>query len=146
MYKDSEKQKAYQREWERRKRSGVPTRLTPHLTAEEREEILVRRKARKVVNNRRAGLKIRAKRRELIVDSFGDVCQICGGKWRSRLTMHKKDGQSHQKLQGVAFEVLKDAVRSGEFAYLCYRCHKSVHWCMEMLGMSWKEIELAVKK
>lgn len=31
-------------------------------------------------------------------------------------------------------------IDNDSYVRLCYYCHKSVHWCMEVLNISWKEI------
>jgi len=75
--------------------------------------------------------KIRKKALRLL----GDKCFFC--KRNKKLEFHKKDCQPH--ITGKNLAVLKNPE---EFALLCAQpCHGSVHFCFNILGITWEEIE-----
>ena len=66
---------------------------------------------------------------------LGNKCFFC--KRSNKLEFHKKDGQPHRA--GNALAVLKNPE---EFALLCAQpCHRSVHFCFNVLAIQWEEIE-----
>lgn len=79
-----------------------------------------------------------AGRKTLVETTLGVKCLFCG--YRDRLTSHRKDGQSHKPFNSMGQAEFRQHVESGEYVRVCYRCHKSVHWAMECLGLDWERI------
>lgn len=80
--------------------------------------------------------KWRWKVREEVYTILGDKCVLCGRV--KNLVLHEIYGKKHQ-LWCSAVEARK---RPKDFRLLCkWKCHTGVHFCMERLGMTWKEIE-----
>jgi hypothetical protein len=71
---------------------------------------------------------------------FGDSCFVCKKhRGNQRFELHEKQGNEHIKKPHIE---LKEKER---FVLLCKTCHRSVHWCMKYLGMSWVDISLALE-
>lgn len=132
-FKDPEARKKYARDWARRKKAGLQTRITEKLTD-------VERKRRKKIWDKKASEVQKKKRAKWKSDALGKACVICKIKSGIKLCAHRKDGQSHYDFNMFTNEEYKKAMESGKFVLLCYICHKSVHWCMKYLGMDWKQI------
>ena len=96
-------------------------------------------KHRKEVQRKRRE-KEAAKLKLLRLKYLGDSCVICKTK-RGKLFAHRKDGESHKELSNINLKEIQEELETDEYILLCYRCHKSVHWCMEKLGVKWKEIK-----
>ena len=79
-------------------------------------------------------------RREALLSCFGKSCSLCN--FEKRITIHEKRGKAHKDFRDMSWEEINDIInnKKNEYTSLCYRCHKHVHWCMEMLGMSWDDI------
>jgi len=75
------------------------------------------------------------RKRQEALSLLGGKCFFCG-KIR-RLVFHKKDGKAHGlPAWRAAFKSPK------EFVLLCKApCHRGVHFCMEHLNMTWKDIK-----
>jgi len=126
-YKIKEENRAYQREWTRRKRLGLPTK-----GIRQRELLLPEEKRRRKNVGRR---KLRAKNKERAFSILGDTCFFCGG--RRNLVFHEKNGVTHRGTPASSL-VLKNPE---SFVVLCkYPCHTGIHFCMEYLRMSWDDI------
>ena len=130
-YKNIEDKRRYQREWLRRKNAGLPTRLTVPNSPEERERLLKERR-------RRTTAKRRQRRRKYRDEYVGGQCYFCG--YPERLIVHRKDGEPHTKPSEWGLKKYHDEVKTGMYATLCYKCHKHVHWCMTILGLTWEEM------
>lgn len=131
-YKDKQKNREYQKEWAKRKRGGIPTKIINRLslTIEERKD---RRKKQLIESSKRR----RAKINRLIMESIGNKCFICGSTLN--LASHKKDGSKHHELNTI--EVIKQLMTdSNKWVRLCYPCHKSIHWIMKYFRWDWKKI------
>lgn len=123
--KDRQENRDYQREWTRRKRLGLPTKIKERETLTEEE----RRKRRREYNT-----KYRAGKREEADQIFGTKCYICQGE--RKIVLHEKNGIKHpcDCTARIAIKKRNDYVR------LCTGCHKAVHWCMNYFGMTWVDI------
>ena len=78
-------------------------------------------------------------RKSRVVDQYaGNSCLFCG--YVDRLVAHRKDGQAHKRFECMGENEHRAEFVSGKYIRLCFRCHKSVHWCMEYLGLGWEEI------
>jgi len=73
-----------------------------------------------------------------VEENLGKECFFC--TFTERLQCHRKDGTPHKRLESMRVSEFTQAMRSGDFVRLCFRCHKSVHWCMKYLHLSWQEI------
>ena len=65
----------------------------------------------------------------------GNICFFCSST--KNLLFHEITGQDHSGKNTITL-VLKNPEK---FRRLCIPCHKGVHFCMEILNLSWKEIE-----
>jgi hypothetical protein len=71
---------------------------------------------------------------------FGDLCFICRKqRGNERFELHEKNGEIHRKKPSLELR------EKDRFVLLCKTCHRSVHWCMEYLNMSWEQISLSRK-
>lgn len=77
----------------------------------------------------------RRKRREAL-KLLGSVCFFCGRDTK-RMTIHEKSGKGHKGTAVYLVFKFPD-----DFVLLCYPCHKTVHWCMEYLNMTWEDIKI----
>lgn len=88
--------------------------------------------------NKEKILEKKKKKREQIIEKilqqFGRTCFICGTdvKVKYKFAFHEISGRKHKNA-----EYLKNPEN---FVLLCKRCHLGVHFCMELLSLSWKEI------
>ena len=122
----------YRREWYQRKSAGLVTRIHPIFTNEER--ISATLKSRKNANERR-----RARIKNFLALIFGDKCFFCGFKHRQLI--HKKDGTKHKDFRSMRNEELLEVKnKKNEYVRVCPKCHKSIHWCMKYLNLTWNEI------
>ena len=86
----------------------------------------------------------RLEAKRLREEIFGRECTLCEvSQDESMLVIHRKDGTPHNPEQLWNPETLQN-LQSNEWARLCPTCHKSVHWSMKFLSMSWDEIERIV--
>ncbi len=131
-YKDIKVQKEYQRKWYLRKKQGLPTKTVISLSEEER---IKRRRA----TIQKACKKKRFLRKQAKYDKLGDICRICSRK-QYNLHAHRKDGKPHKEFHALTNEEYKKELDSGEYVHLCYRCHKGVHFCLDILKLTWSEI------
>ncbi len=133
---DTQKRREYQREWARRKRAGLPTKIVnkPRLTDEERRK-------RKNKSSRKSRIKTRIKQNKQIDELLGTSCIICDRDYK--LISHRKDGISHNS---NGYMMRKDVLKHPEeFVRLCYGCHKGIHWVMTYFGLTWGEITERLK-
>ncbi len=142
-YKDPEKQREYQRQWQWNKRRKLNTNLkgkisTKYLSILEKE--IRRKQIRKICHDNQ-----QIKRRNIKIKYLGDCCKICKINYinnkRVRMVSHKKDGAPHKNLVKYTNQEFLDAMKSGEFVLLCSLCHKRVHWLMQYFNFSWEQIE-----
>lgn len=71
-------------------------------------------------------------RKEALREEFGNKCVFCG---ISRgLEFHEIHGKNHSKALAYILG------HKNDFRLLDYNCHRSVHFCMKFLKLSWKEI------
>lgn len=172
-YKNKEKEKAYQKRYRQKNKEKLKVRRRQYCQ-ENKEQINAyakqywkENKERLNANKRRCWkekneqrnarqrqyyqenkeqIRIHDKRcyrgnREEALNLFGNCCYFCSkGKDKRRLEFHKKDGNSHPLPSAIL------ALKSpNEWTLLCRPCHKGVHFCMEILEMTWDEIELYFK-
>jgi len=83
----------------------------------------------------------KSERSDLFIRLFGTRCFFCNfeakkGQWTS---IHKKDGEKHKLPCTWSIKDLKN-IEADDYVRLCGTCHKSVHWCMKYLEMTWEEI------
>lgn len=130
-YRDRQKLREYQRDWCKRKRAGLPTRTTKLLTEEEK-------KAHIKISAMKSRRRRRKCRRNQLIEKFGK-CLICTDDYWMQL--HRKDGNQHKKWAEMTNAEFKTMLDGNDYVWLCYNCHKHVHWCMEHLGMTWQEIQ-----
>jgi hypothetical protein len=71
---------------------------------------------------------------------FGNYCFTCHKERKTeRFELHEKLGNNHRKKPWVEF------AEKERFVLLCKTCHRSVHWCMTYLDMSWEQISLNLR-
>ena len=46
----------------------------------------------------------------------------------------------HKDLSWMSLEDIRNELETGDYVRLCSRCHGCVHWCMNILGMNWDNI------
>jgi len=133
VFKDKRVQKEYQHNWYLRKKAGLETKTKPVLTPKEKYE---RTQRLKKIQNRL----IRQRKRDIIGKKIGSDCFFCGCV--IRLQAHRKDGKKHSSLPNLPKRNLISELEqnSDKYVRLCYKCHKSVHWCMKFMGLSWEQI------
>lgn len=128
-YKDPDKQRSWQREYQRRKRAGLPTKgISPRklLTEEEKKR-----------RQKESSKRYREKFKKQVSFLIGNKCIICGRDYK--LISHRKDGIDHSTgSNGMA--MVKDVINEPtKFVRLCWNCHKGVHWVMKYFDMDWDE-------
>ncbi len=131
--------KAYNRRWVYNKRHGLPTRTTPKLdlTAEDR-------RIRKNNRNKEYTKRRKENRKRRLIEKF-DVgfCPICEETYRMQL--HRKDGKPHKTWVSITNAEFDKVIQSDDYIWICYWCHKHIHWCMKYLRMTWDEIKTRLK-
>jgi len=143
-----QRHREYARQWMRNKRLGLPTRTTKKLTEEEKYE-------HRKTNNLKYVKKEREERNKLFDTVFGNTCFICkrghihyknDSLGRTILQIHRIDGKKHEIFVDMSKEDLMREINEhkNEYVRLCWRCHKSVHWCMEHFGFDWEKIKLLI--
>lgn len=147
--RDKQKLKETQHNWYLRKKSGLPTNTRITLTQEERKQHH-NESTKQWMKNRNL------ERQKLYDEIFGNECLIChiGHKIlndklkRSVLQIHRIDGQKHEIFIDMPqYKLLEELTNhKNEYVRICYKCHKSVHWCMEYLGLNWEQIKSLVTK
>lgn len=143
--KDPDENRIYQREWQRRKKLGLPTRgfwrkvslvggpkKVAKMSAEEK-------KIKKNENDKRWRRKEAKKRKALIKNSLGKICGFCNTQ-SGRLIAHRKDGVKHKYFYLLSTSELKDELDSDKYVLVCYLCHKGIHWAMKFLSLDWNQI------
>ena len=76
-----------------------------------------------------------AKHAKLLRDYFGNKCFICGKERnKERFELHEKNGEKHIS------HPMNEYMEKERFVLLCKQCHRSVHWCMKYLNMSWERL------
>lgn len=134
VYKDKNKQREYQREWASRKSKGLPTKIVnlPLKTEAEKKE----RKRKYTIDYAK---RVKIIRDKLVNDLMGTKCYFCESK--INMALHRKDGMDHKRISMINnTSLVREMLESGDYVRLCYACHKSVHWCMEKLSLSWDNI------
>ena len=89
---------------------------------------------------------LRDKRKE-ILKTLGIKCKLCNKECGIQSDkLHKRFYHFHEKSGGKhdnhAYYVLSHLE---DFVLLCPRCHKGVHWLMDIFNLKWGEIENMVK-
>ncbi len=84
----------------------------------------------------------RNKRAALIEEAIGKCCFFCSSNRRGTggLVAHRKNGEAHKAFSTMADAEFEEAMASGEYVRVCYKCHHGIHWAMEFLGLSWEEM------
>ena len=78
---------------------------------------------------------------ELRKTIFGDKCYFCGDNYEDRrLVIHRKDGEPHQSSL-LWSEVRLKSLNPDDWVALCLKCHRYVHWAMENLNLTYKDLE-----
>ncbi len=77
---------------------------------------------------------------ELRKSLFGEVCSLCDDSTERRLVIHRKDGRSHSSSVLWSRGNL-EALDPDEWAALCQKCHRYVHWAEDNLGLEWNDFE-----
>lgn len=95
-----------------------------------------KRKAQKA----RASKRAHDKKLAYMQTTYGDSCFFCGHKKVG--IIHRKDGQPHKRLSLMSWKELIDVVENhrDEYVRVCGLCHAGVHWCMNVLRMTWDDI------
>lgn len=80
---------------------------------------------------------------EMRSNIFGDDCFFCGEiPEDKRLVIHRKDGNPHE--QGDTWDIEKlQNLKRDEWAPVCNKHHRYVHWAMDWAYMTWEDIESA---
>jgi hypothetical protein len=136
-YKNIELKRRYQREWQQKKRKGLPTALGW------KNRILIppeEKKERTKIYNKKYRINKKLLVIEIINSALGNTCCICNKKDGMPMACHRKDGNKHERLTNIPIYRLKKELESDEYVRLCYACHKAIHWCMENLNMNWNDI------
>jgi len=131
-YKDKVRNREYQREWAKRKREGLDTKIVNSPSKKLSEE-------EKKQRQREYNKKYADKRRNIMQKLRGGSCLFCGES-EKRLSSHNIHGDEHDKLTSMGLDNIKEILSSGDFVALCYKCHKHIHFCTEVLNMSWDDI------
>ena len=73
-------------------------------------------------------------KRDLIYDTWGDKCVLCGKKTRSLIT-HNIHGEPHVQLSAMSMKVLRNLTENGasDFIKLCRSCHHKAHKYLKLL-------------
>lgn len=129
VYKDINENRVYQREWQRRKRLGISTKIKNGGKTKKLSDIERRVRRNNYRKKHRDGL---CKQRDMI---FGNKCWICHSE--IRLCLHKKDGTPHRRGMKELYNAIKNPKG---WVRLCGKCHDGGHFCMQRLGLSWNEI------
>ncbi len=141
-YKNKVRQREYQCEWAKRKRKKLPTRIvnkpTKKLTNKERRE-------RIKIWNRKGKRKYKQKRLVIKSKYLGESCYFCKRN-QGGLQAHRKDGKFHKNLDSISNMKFESELKGGKYVLLCHICHKSVHWCMYFLQITWDDILFRFKK
>jgi len=88
---------------------------------------------------RKIDTKYRKGKREYLYTTFGNKCHFCG--YKDRLVVHRKDGLKHPKISAMSKKQINRIKEDkDEYIVLCFRCHKSVHWVMNNLKLSWEDM------
>lgn len=149
MYANKKVQQEYQQLWYLKKigkLEGNPSEIIreKYGVAEKTKYDPQTRKQKRRESSVLSGKNWRQKKRDIKKACLGECCVICQRKYRN-LQAHKKDGEKHKGFQRMGYEEYKQTLLSGEYVLLCYRCHKGVHFCMDILKMKFEDIMIAVK-
>ena len=82
--------------------------------------------------------KYKQKKIDIIENKFGSCCFLCKDTERM-YQLHRKDGKPHKYLSNMNLKELEE-IDTDLYVRLCYYCHKSVHWCMDVLKLAWDDI------
>lgn len=93
-------------------------------------------KAREYYKKRRDSYRLYA------LDTLGDTCVLCGRNEKNdSIVFHEKYGKPHKKFAHcTSMKQLIHIIDKYHFTPLCYRCHKGVHFCMDILDLHWEDI------
>lgn len=127
-YKDKERKRKHNRGYYQKHKEKMDE-YTRQYRQEHREE------------ERKWSRQYRQKWRKKVLDTVGNTCFFCGreegeDRWK-RLDIHRKDGKSHKQNVSNYKRILKNPE---EWSPLCHKCHKGVHFCMNILGKAWEEV------
>ncbi len=72
---------------------------------------------------------------------FGNNCKLCGVTGNDKmLKIHRKDGKSHHNRLLWSKKNLQQ-LNPDDWASLCQKCHRYVHWAMDELGLEWSDLK-----
>ena len=72
---------------------------------------------------------------------FGNSCELCGVTGIDKmLKIHRKDGKSHSNRLLWSKKYLQ-RLNPDDWASLCQKCHRYVHWSMDELGLEWNDLK-----
>lgn len=138
-YRDATKNRTYQRNWQRRKKAGLPTATG--------KAVKIRKQSKKtrLIKERNRSVKARKRKREFLMKEIGECCYICKRKYSDghNIVIHTKSGKegTHPSFSNLSWNEIKNMIsHKEEYVSLCYGCHKGIHWCMKYLRMTWSEI------
>lgn len=78
----------------------------------------------------------RRNNRERAFTLLGSRCCFCPQFNKKALVFHEIHGKPH-----ITNDAFRTVLRNPEnFVVLCKKCHTGVHFCMEVLGFTWKDI------
>jgi len=66
---------------------------------------------------------------------FGNKCFLC--KYEKKLSFHEVNGNKHPIGNSTPYYIRK---HPKDFVLVCYRCHRGLHFCMNMLRLTWQQI------
>lgn len=80
---------------------------------------------------------------EMVRALFGESCVSCGLHYEEKqVVTHRKDGRPHHpKL--TSEEKYFRTLDPDEWATLCRKCHRYVHWSMDKLEMKWDDFDFS---
>ncbi|MHA1588362.1 MAG: hypothetical protein ACTSV9_06260 [Candidatus Thorarchaeota archaeon] len=80
---------------------------------------------------------------EMVRALFGETCVSCGLHYEKKQSItHRKDGRPHHpKL--TSEEKYFRTLDPDEWATLCKKCHRYVHWSMDELEMNWADFNFS---
>lgn len=87
-------------------------------------------------------LKWKRNMRMKIEERIGNKCRFCGfqGTLKRRISAHEIHGNSHSETPTYILN------HSEDFVPLCKFCHRSIHFCMRYLGLTWNDILQLMEK
>jgi AraC-like DNA-binding protein len=71
---------------------------------------------------------------------FGESCVFCGARDKKYMPIHRKDGRKHSSRLTISEKYLR-TLDPEDWARLCNKHHRHIHWAMEKLGLEWKDLK-----